>query len=89
MSKGKEGISEEKMRKIAVGATVGGVLLIVFLVVILVVQFVRLGVANAKSRELDAQIEEYERLLEKEERDLAFYESETGLQYLAQMNGWK
>ena len=49
MARKGEGISEEKAKRIAVGATVAGVLLIIFLVIILIVQFVQIGVANGKT----------------------------------------
>lgn len=89
MSGRKEGITEEKMKKLAAGATVAGVLLVVFLVVILIVQFVQIGVANAQSRDLDREIAKYEELLKEGQDDLAFYESELGLYYLALGQGWQ
>ena len=89
MSKREEGVSAEKVRKIAVGATIAGVLLVVFLVVILIVQFVQLGVANARSRRLDEEIARYEELLQTGQEDLDFYESGLGLYYLALERGWQ
>ena len=57
-------LTEEKVRKIVTGATVAGVLLIVFLVAILIVQFVQIGVVNRRRAEYDRQIEQYEALIE-------------------------
>lgn len=53
MGKNREPMSEEKAKRIAVGATVGGVLLLVFLLVVLIVQFVQIGVNNAEKARLD------------------------------------
>lgn len=84
----KEKLSEEKIRRIAVGATVAGVLLIVFLAIILIVQFVQIGVKNAEKERLDEQIEQYERAIEKGEKNLNWYESEKGLYWYARSYGY-
>ena len=62
-------------KRIAVGATVAGVLLVLFLIIVLVVQFVKIGVRN-------------ERLIQEGEMDLEFYKSEQGLRRLAVQHGW-
>lgn len=82
------GLTEEKMRKIAAGATVAGVLLILFLVVILIVQFVQIGVTNRRNAEYDAEIERYEELLKNGEISLDFLQQEETLRELAIENGW-
>ncbi len=89
MSKKGERISEEKAKRIAVGATVAGVLLIIFLVIILIVQFVQIGVANAKKDNLDNLIDEYERAVEQGQEDLDYYRSGEGLYYYARQYGFK
>ena len=85
----KENFSEEKKRRIAVGATVGGVLLIVFLLVILVIQFVQIGVGNSRKRQLDREIQEYQRLIEEGEENLEWYKSGSGLYFTARKYGWR
>ena len=85
----KKQISEEKAKRIAVGATVAGVLLIIFLIVIVIVQFVQMGVANSKKDELDDRIGEYQRAIEQGENDLDYYRSGEGLYYYARRNGFK
>lgn len=89
MSKKGERISEEKAKRIAVGATVGGVLLIIFLIVILVVQFVQIGVANSKKAYLDEQIIEYEKLEQQAKNNLEYYKTGKGLYWYARQNGFK
>lgn len=88
MGKNREPMSEEKAKRIAVGATVGGVLLLVFLLVVLIVQFVQIGVNNAEKARLDEQIAEYERLIESGNESLEYYQTERGLYYLARKQGW-
>ena len=85
----KEKISEEKAKRIAVGATIAGVLLIIFLIVIVIVQFVQMGVANSKKDQLDERIGEYERSIEQGQNDLDYYRSGEGLYYYARRNGFK
>lgn len=80
---------ETKAKRIAIGATIAGVLLIVFLVVILVIQFARIGVKNAEKSKLQDQIDQYGKLSQDLEKDLDFYKTEEGLRRLAVLNGYK
>lgn len=84
----KQPISEEKATRIAVGATVGGVLLVLFLVVVLIIQFVQIGVQNRMEDELNEQISHLEQMISDGEKDLNYYEEENGLYYLARKHGW-
>ncbi len=83
-----EGLTDEKMRKIAAGATAAGGLLILFLVVILIVQFVQIGIINKRKAEYDAAIEQYEELLKNGELTLETLQAEETLRELAIQNGW-
>lgn len=80
---------DTKAKRIAISATAAGVLLVVFLVIILVIQFVKIGVKNAEKSRLQDRIDRYERLSEETERDIEFYKTQEGLRMLAVMNGWK
>ena len=82
-------LTEEKVRMIVTGATVAGVLLIVFLVAILIVQFVQIGIVNQKGAEYDALIEQYNEMIESGENSLEFLQLEVTLRRLAMENGWK
>ncbi len=88
MSREKKKISEEKARRIAVGATVAGVLVVIFLVVIMIVQFVQIGVKRSRKERLDSEIEEYERLIEEGNEDLDWYKKGTGLYWFARSYGY-
>ena len=82
-------MSEAKARKLAVGATIAGVLLLLFLVIILVVQFVQIGVARAEESELEEQIHRYEELIERDTGDLDYFRTQEALYRLALARGWK
>ncbi len=65
---------EEKSKRIAVGATIGGVLLVILLVVIIVVQFVQMGVRQRKLNEYKALESKLEQEIEEGEHDLEYYD---------------
>lgn len=85
----KSNITEDRAKRIAVGAAVAGVLLIVFLLIILIIQFVQIGVRNSRKSDLDRQIEEYEQKLDEGNRDLNWYLERDGLYWTARSYGWK
>lgn len=82
-------ISEDKAKKIAVGATVAGVLLILFLVVVMIIQFVQMGVKNAEQSKLAEQQAELERMIESGQLDLDYYKTKDGYYWLARTAGWQ
>ena len=84
----KENITEEKVKRIAVGATVAGVLLILFLVVILIIQFVQIGVRSSEKKRLEEAIERYEQMVDKGEMTLEWYLEREGLYWTARSYGW-
>lgn len=85
----KRTISPEKATRIAVGATVGGVLLVLFLIVVLIIQFVQIGVQKRMEEELNEQIAQYEQMIADGEDKLDYYEVGNGLYYLARKHGWQ
>ncbi len=82
-------ISEEKARRIAVGATIAGVLLIIFLVVLLIIQFVQMGVGNSREKKLAEMEKEYLERIEAAEDNLDWIVSGNGLYLMARQYGWK
>ena len=80
---------ETRAKRIAIGTTVAGVLLIVFLVIILVIQFAKIGVRNSEKKNLLKEVERYEQLNSETEKDLDFFKTQEGLRMLAVMNGYK
>ena len=89
MEEKKRPISPEKATRIAVGATVGGVLLVLFLVVVLIIQFAQIGVQKRMEEELNEQIEHYEQMISDGEDKIVYYEEGNGLYYLARKHGWQ
>ena len=91
--KNKSATSEEtvetRAKRIAISATVAGVLLIVFLVVVLAIQFAKIGVRNSEKSRLQYEVERYRLLNEETEKDLDFFKTQEGLRMLAVMNGYK
>ena len=85
----KRPLSPEKATRIAVGATVGGVLLVLFLVVVFIIQFVQIGVQNRMEDELNEQIARYEQQISDGEDKITYYEEGNGLYYLARKHGWQ
>ncbi len=81
-------MSEEKFKKIVVGATVAGVLLALFLVVILVIQFVQMGTKAARLQWENEEKTRLETELKKHEGDLEYYSSYQGLLRLAYQYGY-
>ena len=82
-------VAAEKNKRVAVGATAAGVLLLVFLVIVLVILFVQIGVKKAEIRRLEAKQAEFAKLVEDGEKDLEYFETENGLYDLALQKGWK
>lgn len=81
-------ISEEKARKIAVGATVAGVLLIFFLVVVMIIQFVQMGVRSSERAKLEEAQTKLEETISQGQNTLELYQDENNLRWLARTYGW-
>ena len=81
--------TDTKAKRIAIGATIAGVLLMVVLVIFLVIQFAQIGVKRAEKNKLQTQLDKYEQLNSELEKDLDFFQTEQGLRMLAVMNGYK
>lgn len=82
------GKAEERNKRLAVALTVAGTLLVLFLVIILIIQFVQIGVRNARIERYNEQIKEYNRIISEDQKDLEYYMTEEGLYYLALENGY-
>ncbi len=82
-------VRAERAKRIAVASTAAGVLLIIFLIVVLIVQFVQIGVRNSERAKLNETIARYEQMNENSERNLEYYQSEFGAYQLALEAGYK
>lgn len=82
-------ITEEKAKRIAVGATIAGVLVLLFLLITMIYQFVRLGIQSAEKAELEQKIERLEQEIQTGEKDFAYYSKKQTLENLARQYGYK
>lgn len=89
MSNQKWLMPEEKAKRIAVGAIVAGVIVVVFLLAVIISQIVEIIVARQEQARLGREIERYEQLIEEGNRDLEYFESELGMYHQAVEQGWK
>ena len=80
---------QAKNRRIAVGATVGGVLIVLFLLIVLIVQFVHMGVLNSKQKKLDESINAYKQQIERDEGILKEFNDGDLFYFYAVMQGWR
>ncbi len=69
-------MSEEKSKRIAIGATIGGVILVIVLIAIIVIQFVQMGVRRRRLNELEDVENRLQQEIEDGEYDLQRYDDE-------------
>ncbi len=81
-------MTEEKMRKVITASVVAATALVVFLLAVLVYQWITLGVLNSRKAKL---VEENEKLMEQIEKGgetAEYYESVMGKEWLAFQEGF-
>ena len=81
--------SEEKAKRIAVGATIAGVLVAVFLIIVMIYGVIRIGVLSSQKGKLLEEIEAQQKLVDTQEKSFAYYSSELYLEQLAREYGCK
>jgi F0F1-type ATP synthase membrane subunit b/b' len=69
-------MTQEKMRKLITAFVTAGTALLVFLLSVLVYQWITIGVNARREKKIRAEIASYEELLANAENDLAYYESD-------------
>lgn len=80
---------KEQVKRIVVGATVAGVLLVFCLVVMIVYQYVRIGFLAREKAFLESEIERVEQNISDKQDKLEIYSSEGYLEYLARTYGYR
>lgn len=89
MAKEKWLMPEEKAKRLATALIAAGVLVVLFLVAVIVVQFVRISEARKENERYERALEELQQQIEQDRRDLDFFESELGMYHQAVERGWK
>ena len=69
-------MTQEKMRKLITAFVTAGTALLIFLLSVLVYQWITIGVNARREKKIRAEIASYEELLANAENDLAYYESD-------------
>lgn len=81
-------MTQEKMRKVITASVAAATLLFVFLLCFLVYQWITFAVLDKREKALDAEIAELEETNSADEKDLQYYESIFGKEWLAFQNGF-
>ncbi len=79
---------QEKSKKLVVGAVVGGVLLVTFLIVVIIIQLAQMGVKNGQINQMKEDISHLEQLIEEGESSYEYYSTTEGLKELAWSMGY-
>lgn len=79
----------EKRKRLVVALTIAGTMLLLFLVILLGVQFGMYAAARAEEKRLDQEIEKYNKILEEDNKDLEYYSSKFYKYERALEMGWK
>ena len=81
-------MTEDKMRKIVSASVAAGTLLLVFLLGFLIYQWIYSAVLDKRIADLTAQNQQLQQINEEQEKDLAYYESIFGKEWLAFQYGF-
>ncbi len=81
-------MTEEKMRKVITASVVAATTLVVFLLAVLVYQWITLGVLNSRKAKLEAENEVLMEQIEKGGETAEYYESVMGKEWLAFQEGF-
>ena len=81
-------MTEEKTRRMVTGIVVAATALILTLLIVLVSHIVTVCVQNNRMKELQAEKERLEQLIEVEKESVEYYASKEGLDYLAFKHGF-
>ena len=81
-------MTQDKLRKIITASVVAGTALLVFLLAILIYQWITLGVMNSRIAKAEEENKKWEEVIEEKKFDLEYYQSVMGKEWLAFQNGW-
>ncbi|MBR2329956.1 MAG: hypothetical protein IKA40_01795 [Clostridia bacterium] len=81
-------MTQEKMRKIVTACVVAATTLLVVLLSVLIYQWISYAVLCGRVDKLKAENAQLQEVIDKNEKDLEYYESEAGLEVNAWLQGW-
>lgn len=81
-------MTQDKLRKIITASVVAGTALLVFLLAVLIYQWITLGVMNSRIAKAEQENKKWEEVIEEKKFDLEYYQSVMGKEWLAFQNGW-
>lgn len=81
-------MTQEKMKKVIAACTVAGTLLLVFLLCFLIYQFVTISILEKRIDAKKDEILELTQIIEEDRKDLEYYESVFGKEWLAFQKGF-
>jgi hypothetical protein len=81
-------MTEEKMRKTITASVVAGTMLLVFLLAVLIYQWITLAVYNKRIAKAEEENKKLEEVIEEQKFDLEYYQSVMGKEWLAFQDGW-
>ncbi len=81
-------MTEEKMRKTITASVVAGTMLLVFLLAVLIYQWITLAVYNKRIAKAEEENKKLEEVIEEQKFDLQYYQSVMGKEWLAFQDGW-
>ena len=81
-------MTEEKMRKTITASVVAGTMLLIFLLAVLIYQWITIAVYNKRIAKAEEENKRLESVIEEQNYDLAYYESVMGKEWLAFQDGW-
>ena len=81
-------MTEEKRNRIVVAVTVNLIILIAVLAAVIIYQICRITIATRNKNDLIRAIKDYESRTEQEEKNLDYWQSQSGLEDLAYQYGF-
>jgi mannose/fructose/N-acetylgalactosamine-specific phosphotransferase system component IID len=81
-------MTENKLRKMITGATVGATLLIACLLGVLVYQWIKIGVQANRLQKVEQELAANQQILDEKGSELGYFQSELGKIDEAMQDGW-
>ena len=81
-------MTQEKMRNLITAIAVAATTLLVFLLAVLIYQWIMIGTLNKREQRLEQENAQLQQIIDEGKMDAEFYESVVGKEWLAIQNGF-